>query len=97
MPSQTAGGNSESAVTTARWLSAKRTPPSRPDYEEFKEAVEKGSRSPGGAAARTCEAKIKEETKATMRCIPLEQPGGGGKCIYCGAAATEKAIFAKAY
>ena len=32
-----------------------------------------------------------------MRCIPLEQPGGSGKCIHCGQPATEKAIFAKAY
>ena len=31
-----------------------------------------------GAATRKCEAKIKEETKATLRCIPLEQPGGDG-------------------
>jgi hypothetical protein len=27
--------------------------------------------------------KIKEDTKATARCIPLEQPGGRGKCIFC--------------
>jgi len=32
-----------------------------------------------------------------MRCIPLEQPGGSGKCVHCSAAATEKAIFARAY
>ena len=57
----------------------------------------KASPSPGGAAARDCEEKIKEETKATMRCIPLEQPGGSGKCIYCGQPASEKAIFARAY
>ena len=50
-----------------------------------------------------CEAKIKEETKATMRCIPLDQTlgglatGGSGKCVYRGQPAQEKAIFAKAY
>ena len=43
------------------------------------------------------EAKIKEETKATLRCIPLDQPGGQGKCIYSGEEATEKAYFARAY
>jgi prolyl-tRNA synthetase len=32
-----------------------------------------------------------------MRCIPMEQPGGEGKCIFCGQPAKEKAIFAKAY
>ncbi len=67
------------------------------DYEEFKAAVEKGfafSYWCGGAA---CEEKIKQETKATMRCIPLEQSGGPGRCIYCGQEAKERAIFAKAY
>jgi prolyl-tRNA synthetase len=48
-----------------------------------------------GAAA--CEAQIKEDTKATIRCIPFDQPGGTGKCIYCGSEAKEKAVFAKAY
>jgi prolyl-tRNA synthetase len=67
------------------------------DYEGFKAAVEKGfafSYWCGGAA---CEEKIKQETKATMRCIPLEQSGAPGRCIYCGQAAKERAIFAKAY
>ncbi len=66
-------------------------------YEDFKKAVEKGFALSWWCGGVACEEKIKEETKATMRCIPLEQPGGGGKCIYCGAAATERAIFAKAY
>ncbi|MGA8224558.1 MAG: proline--tRNA ligase [Candidatus Acidiferrales bacterium] len=67
------------------------------DYEEFKKAVEKGFASSWWCGGAACEAKIKEETKATMRCIPLEQPGGSGKCIYCGQPAAEKAIFARAY
>jgi len=46
---------------------------------------------------RQCEAEIKEETKATTRCIPPEQPGGSGVCIHCGRPASEVAIFAKAY
>jgi prolyl-tRNA synthetase len=44
-----------------------------------------------------CEAKIKEETRATMRCIPLEQEGGKGKCVYCSQPAMSRAIFARAY
>ena len=67
------------------------------DYEEFKKAVEKGFAFSWWCGGTECEEKIKEETKATMRCIPLEQPGGSGKCIYCGQPAAEKAIFAKAY
>jgi prolyl-tRNA synthetase len=68
-----------------------------PDYGEFKAAVESGFAFAWWCGNSDCEAKIKEETKATMRCIPLEQPGGQGKCIYCGQRAAEKAIFARAY
>jgi prolyl-tRNA synthetase len=67
------------------------------DYGEFKKAVEKGFAFSWWCGGTDCEEKIKEETKATMRCIPLEQPGGSGKCIYCGQPAADKAIFAKAY
>ncbi len=45
----------------------------------------------------TCEAEIKAKTQATIRNIPLAQPGGAGKCIYCGREATTWAVFAKAY
>jgi prolyl-tRNA synthetase len=44
-----------------------------------------------------CEAKVKEDTKATTRNIPLEQEGGTGKCIVCGKPAHEKVYFARAY
>ena len=67
------------------------------EYGEFKTVVEKGFAFSWWCGSSDCEEKIKEETKATMRCIPLEQPGGSGKCVYCGKPATEKAIFAKAY
>ena len=67
------------------------------DYGEFKLAVEKGFALSHWCGTADCEAKIKEETKATMRCIPLEQAAGPGECIYCGQPAPEQAIFAKAY
>jgi prolyl-tRNA synthetase len=67
------------------------------DYEEFKKAVEMGFAFSWWCGNADCEASIKEETKATMRCIPLEQPGGTGPCIHCGQVAKEKAIFARAY
>jgi prolyl-tRNA synthetase len=44
-----------------------------------------------------CETKIREETKATCRAIPLNQHGPAGKCIVCGEDAPERAFFAKAY
>jgi prolyl-tRNA synthetase len=67
------------------------------DYGEFKTAVEQGFALSHWCGNADCEAKIKEETKATMRCIPLEQSGDPGKCISCGQPAKERAIFAKAY
>ncbi len=44
-----------------------------------------------------CETKIREETRATCRAIPLNQDGAPGKCIVCGESAKERAFFAKAY
>jgi prolyl-tRNA synthetase len=68
------------------------------DYDEFKEIIEKGGWCyVWWKPSVENEAKIKEETKATLRCIPLDQPGGKGKCIYSGEEATEKAYFARAY
>jgi prolyl-tRNA synthetase len=67
------------------------------DYGEFKKAVETGFAFAWWCGNAECEAKIKEETKATMRCIPLEQPGGSGQCILCGKPSREKGIFARAY
>jgi prolyl-tRNA synthetase len=71
------------------------------NYEELKRAVETGFAFSHWCGSAECEAKIKEETRATMRCIPLDQDNQksehAGKCIYCGKAATERAIFARAY
>jgi prolyl-tRNA synthetase len=43
------------------------------------------------------EEKIKEETKATIRCIPLDNPKEEGKCIYTGKPSPQRVIFARAY
>jgi prolyl-tRNA synthetase len=43
------------------------------------------------------ELKIKELTKATIRCIPLDNPQEDGKCILTGAPSTQRVLFAKAY
>jgi len=68
------------------------------DYEELKTVVqEKGWALSWWCGDPACEAKVKEDTKATTRCIPMEQPGGHGKCIVCGKEASEKVYFAKAY
>ncbi|MEN6436376.1 MAG: proline--tRNA ligase [Anaerolineaceae bacterium] len=67
------------------------------DYDHLKEIVQNGWAYAWWCGSAECEAKVKEETKAGTRCIPLHQDHGKGKCIYCGKEATEKVYFAKAY
>ncbi len=43
------------------------------------------------------EAKIKEETKATIRCIPLDAKEENGKCVYSGKPSQRRVLFARAY
>ncbi len=66
-------------------------------YDEFKEAVQHGFARAWWAGDSDDEARLKDETKVTLRCIPLEQPGGSGDCFYTGREATEIAIFGRAY
>lgn len=46
---------------------------------------------------RECEEAIQQETKATIRCIPFDQPKEKGKCLRCGDESEERVVFAKAY
>ena len=68
-------------------------------YEEFKEILE----HQGGFilahwdGTPETEEKIKEETKATIRCIPLNNDQEEGKCIYSGKPSVQRVIFARAY
>jgi prolyl-tRNA synthetase len=66
-------------------------------YDELKQAVETGFALAYWCGDAECEARVKEQTRATMRCIPLQQSGGAGSCVYCGKPAAEQAIFARAY
>ena len=68
-----------------------------PDYTAFQNSVQNGWAISYWCGGKDCEAKIKEDTKATTRCIPLDQKAEPGKCIVCGTPAKEKAYFAKAY
>ena len=67
------------------------------DYAAFREVVENGWAFSWWCGSSDCEVHIKEETKATARNIPLDQPEGHGRCIYCGQPASQRAYFAKAY
>ena len=68
------------------------------DYNEFKKQVEKGGFIKCGWDGNSeTELKIKEETKATIRCIPFNQNITNLKCIYSGNSAKFEVIFSKAY
>ena len=67
-------------------------------YDELKEIIQNGWAESWWCGSADCEAKIKEETKATTRCMPFDQPKTEkGKCVYCGAEAVKKIYFSKAY
>ena len=66
-------------------------------YADFAGAVEDGFASIWWCEEGDCEQSIKDSTSATCRCIPLEQPGGSGVCLWDGRPAQRRAIFAKAY
>jgi prolyl-tRNA synthetase len=67
------------------------------NYDEFQQVIQNGWAYSWFCEDIACEMKIKDETKATARCIPLDQPGGEGKCIVCGKPASRKVYFARAY
>lgn len=68
------------------------------DYEELRQVVQNGWAFSYWCESKECEAKVKEDTKASTRCIPIEgQPGHDGQCIVCGKTARRKVYFAKAY
>ena len=67
------------------------------NLEEFTAGIEQGFARCYWCGDSKCEDQIKETTKATLRCIPTEQPGGTGPCIFCGKLSKEVAIFGKAY
>ncbi|PIA49255.1 hypothetical protein AQUCO_01300244v1 [Aquilegia coerulea] len=67
-------------------------------YDELKVAISQGKWARGPwSASETEELKVKEETGATIRCFPFEQPQGAKTCLMTGNPAEEVAIFAKSY
>jgi prolyl-tRNA synthetase len=68
------------------------------NWDDFKDRVEKG----GFVLAHwdgtgETEEKIKEETKATIRCIPFDGDDEPGACVYSGQPSAKRVVFAKAY
>ena len=73
-------------------------------YEEFKEMMQtkRGFLKAFWCEDKNCEASIKEETKATTRCLPFIDDAGNvldekGVCVKCGKPATHRWLFAQAY
>jgi prolyl-tRNA synthetase len=67
-------------------------------YDEFKEIVAVGWAKAYWCDDIACEAKIKEDTRATNRNIPLDQEDAGpGICVVCGKPAQEWSYWARAY
>lgn len=68
-------------------------------YEELKEVLETkgGFVSAHWDGTEETESKIQEETKATIRCIPLDTVLEDGVCVYSGKPSTRRVLFAKAY
>jgi prolyl-tRNA synthetase len=68
-------------------------------YEEFKQIMntKRGFLKAFWCEDKDCEAKIKEETKATTRCLPLDAQEESGKCVQCNANAKYRWLFAQAY
>jgi prolyl-tRNA synthetase len=69
------------------------------DYEEFKKIIDekRGFIISRWCGDSQCEQTIKEETKATIRCLPFDLQEGPGKCLRCGGESDRLAYFARAY
>jgi prolyl-tRNA synthetase len=66
-------------------------------YDEIKQVVQDNFVRIWWCGDPEDEVKLKEDTRATTRCIPLEQNGRSGQCAICGKPATEQVILARAY
>jgi len=69
------------------------------DYSKFNEILdsESGFLWSHWCGSDACEERVKDETKATIRCIPKDRPQESGKCVVCGAPSDGRVIFARAY
>ena len=68
------------------------------DYAKFNDMLDAGGFLwSHWCVSDACEEKVKTETKATIRCVPLNQAKESGKCIVCGGASEARVIFARSY
>lgn len=69
------------------------------NYDAFKNQLttDRGFISAWWCERVECEQKIKEETKATTRCLPRDAEEGSGQCVYCGQSASRRWLFGQSY
>ncbi|MGH2614675.1 MAG: proline--tRNA ligase [Thermomicrobiales bacterium] len=72
------------------------------EVDSYEELAERAATNAGWSLAHwcgdaACEARVKAETKATIRCIPRDLPDEPGKCLACGGRSGRRVIFARAY
>jgi prolyl-tRNA synthetase len=69
------------------------------EWDDFTKAVATGWARALSCGSQACEDQIKDETKATARCIPLEAEPESGPCIKCGSPSAygKRVIFGRAY
>ena len=68
------------------------------DFDDFKNIISNGGFVRcGWDGSPETEAKIKQDTKATIRCIPFDEDPEGLTCVLTGQKAKHEVIFAKAY
>ncbi len=72
------------------------------EVDTFSELAERVATNAGWSLAHwcgdaACEAQVKADTKATIRCIPRDLPPETGRCIVCGGESAQRVIFARAY
>ncbi|MBD3226134.1 MAG: proline--tRNA ligase [Caldithrix sp.] len=69
------------------------------DYKEFQATLDQsgGFIKSHWCGSAECEARVKDDTKATIRCIPFDEPQEKGHCVVCGKESSQRVIFARAY
>jgi prolyl-tRNA synthetase len=68
------------------------------DYGKFNSMLDEGGFLwSHWCGADNCEERVKNETKATIRCIPFNRKKESGKCVVCGSSSDGRVIFARAY
>lgn len=67
------------------------------DVDDISEIIKNGWAFVWWCGSQDCETGIKNETKSTNRCMPIQQPDNEGTCVFCGKSSRIKTYFARAY